>query len=76
MRNVAVLSSSSRKVQRAKPKRSFARAGKYEVLLADGIACPHCTRLLRASDVILAGGEVSLICGGCHRDVLVVRSAE
>jgi hypothetical protein len=57
------------------PKRSFARTGKYEVLLAGGTTCPHCSRLLRADDVVADFGDVSLVCGGCHKDVLVIRSA-
>jgi hypothetical protein len=65
------------------PKRSFARTGAYEVLLAGGTTCPHCSRLLRADDVVIvdvgdvsAGfGDVSLVCGGCHNDVLIIRGA-
>jgi hypothetical protein len=56
-------------------KRSFARTKGYEVLLAGGAACPHCSRLLHAGDVIADFGDVSLICGDCHKDVLVIRSA-
>jgi hypothetical protein len=56
-------------------KRSFARAVRYEVMLAGGTACPHCSRLLRASDVIADFGDVSLICGDCRKDVLIIRSA-
>jgi hypothetical protein len=57
----------------AEPKRSFARTGKYEVLLAGRATCPHCTRLLHASDVTADFGDVTLVCGGCHKDVLVIR---
>jgi hypothetical protein len=57
------------------PKSSFARTGKYEVRLAGRTACPHCAQLLHASDVTADFGEVTLICGGCHKDVLVIRSA-
>jgi hypothetical protein len=56
-------------------KRSFARTDTYEVLLAGGAECPHCSRLLHASDVIADFGDVSLVCGGCHGDVLIIRSA-
>jgi hypothetical protein len=56
-------------------KRNFARVGKHEVLLADSTMCPHCSRFLRASDVIADFGDVSLVCGGCHKDVLVIRGA-
>jgi hypothetical protein len=40
-----------------------------------GIACPHCRRTLRAHDVEPIDGALRLICGGCHRDLLVVEIA-
>lgn len=53
------------------PVMTYARTGRHAVRLATDTRCPHCTRRLRASDVEADFGEVRLICGGCHRDVLV-----
>lgn len=51
------------------------RAAEYEVRLANGTACPHCARRLRPSDVII-DLDITVICAGCHRDLLVIRRAE
>ena len=57
------------------PEMTYARTGRHAVRLATDTRCPHCTRRLRASDVEADFGEVRLICGGCHRDALVIGSA-
>ena len=80
MRNIAI---AARKTiqKRTAPRRSFSRSGEHEVLLAGGTACPHCSRTLRASDVTIARLDstlidICLVCTGCYRDVLVIRSVE
>jgi hypothetical protein len=42
------------------------------VRLARALPCPHCGRELQAYDVKIDGIEVTLICSGCHRDVLAI----
>jgi hypothetical protein len=54
---------------------SFAYDGRSEIRLAANTKCPHCGRCLHATDVEADFGGVRLICIGCHRDVLIIRSA-
>lgn len=57
------------------PAMSFAFAGKYAVYLADGIPCPHCGRMLHATDVeVDRRGDAWLICVGCHKDILKIEA--
>jgi hypothetical protein len=58
------------------PTTSYAIRGQYDVRLTNGLACPHCGRVLRATDVEIDDGHaVRVICGGCHGDVLIIGSA-
>lgn len=52
----------------------FAFSGTSTVRLACNVACPRCGRPLRASDVEVVPGGITIICAGsgCHNDVLVV----
>jgi hypothetical protein len=68
-----------------RPTTTYARTGNTTVRLATGIACPHCSRELKASDVEVFvtdsdeyfGNNVEvtqLICTRCHNDVLLIQS--
>lgn len=55
------------------PAMQFAFAGfNTTVRLAHNVACPHCGRFLRASDVEVDRGGVSLLCSGCHTEILLI----
>jgi hypothetical protein len=53
-------------------KPSVAFPGGARVWLAGGLLCPHCRRQLSATDVAVDDGDVTLICAGCHRDLVTV----
>ena len=36
------------------------------------LACVHCQREIRASDVEMIGSGLRLVCGGCHRDLIMI----
>jgi hypothetical protein len=37
------------------------------------VACPHCAYQVRAADAELQDdGDLRIVCGGCHVDILVV----
>jgi hypothetical protein len=42
------------------------------VRLVGGVYCPHCRRELRAGDVAVFRGNDTLVCRGCHQDVLTI----
>ena len=58
----------------SQPTMTRAFNGACETQLATNLRCPHCMRLLRATDVDADFGDVRLVCQGCHRDVLTIRA--
>jgi hypothetical protein len=68
-RSKTVLSKSPNTVS---PKMTFAFSGDSTVRLARNVPCPHCGRFFHASDAEVTFGSVTLICAGCHVDVLVI----
>jgi hypothetical protein len=46
------------------------------VRIVDGLRCPYCDTTIRASDPEETGnGNWRILCGGCHRDILVVEES-
>jgi hypothetical protein len=58
----------------SQPTMTRAFSGACEAQLASKLRCPHCMRLLRATDIDVDFGDVRLICRGCHRDILMIRA--
>jgi hypothetical protein len=56
-------------------KPTVAFPGGNRVWLAAGLRCSHCGRPLHAGDVAADFGDVTMICTGCHRDILTIRSS-
>jgi hypothetical protein len=61
-------------VAAAEDNPSVAFPAGIRVWLTAGMLCPHCKRRLRAADVNAAFGDFTLICTGCHHDVLTIRT--
>jgi hypothetical protein len=57
------------------PEITFAFSGTATVRLVRNVPCPFCGRFFHASDFEVAFGAVSLICAGCHKDVLSITGA-
>ncbi len=57
------------------PDTTFAFAGDSTVRLARAVPCPFCRKYLHASDVEVTFGVVTVICSGCHNDILIITGA-
>jgi hypothetical protein len=55
-----------------RPTTTYAVVDHTVVRMVVGLRCPRCRRPLQASDVVADSGAVTLICAGCHHDVLTV----
>ena len=75
MENATIVPDDGIGIGAAESKPSVAFVGRYKIWLAGGTTCPQCGRRLHASDVEVDFGDVRLICGACHRNVLTIGSA-
>jgi hypothetical protein len=55
------------------PFREYAKAGPWQLTLADGVACPFCDRIIHARDAEITDNGFRIVCQHCQRDVLEVR---
>ena len=49
-----------------------AHSGDRTIKLAP-LFCPYCERGLHAHDIEIIGDDISIVCAGCHRDLLTVQ---
>jgi hypothetical protein len=63
------------KPEQRSPRWLYARGYDYEVFLAAGQPCSHCSAVLRPSAVRYVDATgIAIVCETCHRDVLRIET--